>query len=149
MTWRTRWCTSIYKFFLPLWRNFIGLLVSHFEESTIYFSEKHLCHLGHYMVAVGREKVSFSCFRVDGIQNSPSWERHVTRFPFKMHFPPLSPRGHILKQEFGGRGHVKALTLHKAGGLGEKWSEAQGHHAKGLSRRQPQNWERCVFCFLK
>lgn len=38
------------------WRNFIGLLVTHFEESTIYFNEKHICHLGHYMVAVGRKK---------------------------------------------------------------------------------------------
>uniref|UniRef100_A0A8C3YQ16 Uncharacterized protein n=1 Tax=Catagonus wagneri TaxID=51154 RepID=A0A8C3YQ16_9CETA len=32
---------------------------------------------------------------------------------------PLSPKGHILKQEFGQRGKIKAFTLHKDGGLGK------------------------------
>lgn len=58
-------------------------------------------------------------------------EKIVTSFPLKMGFPLIVPKGHILKQEFGWRGNVKAFTLHKDVGLGEQWSEAQGHHAKG------------------
>lgn len=76
-----------------------------------------------WLQLTGKKKISFSCFRVGGIQNSPSWERIVTRFPLKMSSPPFPPKGHILKQKVGEWGrcrrNIKAFTLHKDGGLGK------------------------------
>lgn len=148
LTWRLRWCTSIYKLPSPLKK-------LHWPPGYSYWREYHLfrrkTHLSPRTLhgCSWQEEISFSSFRVDGIQNSSSWERVVTRFPFKLSFPSLVPQRIHPEAGVWGKGKYEGLLLHKDGGLGAKWSKAQGHHAKGLSRRQPQNWESCVFCFLK
>lgn len=70
-----------------------------------------------------QEEISCSYFRVGGIQNSPSWERVIIRFPLKcVPFPLSSQRLHP-ETVFRGRGNIKANTLCKAEGLGK--SEAK------------------------
>lgn len=71
------------------------------------------------MVGVGRKKSYLAVLESMAFRIVPP-EKIVTRFPLKMSSFPLSPKGHILKQEFGGRGKIKAFTLHKDGGLGKK-----------------------------
>lgn len=135
---------------LTPWRNFIGLLVTHLEESTINFSGKKkkrsVCHLGHYVVAVDRNKSHLTILRVDGIQNSPSWGKTCNQIPFLNELSSMSVTGHILKQEFGERGNEKAFTWCKDGG---KVKRSPRKLLRAKSRRQSQNWESCIFCFLK
>lgn len=62
LTRRMRWHMNTYTLFLTPWRNFIGLLVTHLEESTILFQWKTHLSLRTSRGCTWQEETSFSCF---------------------------------------------------------------------------------------
>lgn len=107
--------------FLTPWRNFIGLLVTHPDKSTIHFREK-----AHQSPSMRHDHIwqenllavlELAALRVVLTQKEIRSSSLLKWDPSTPSFCPS--KEYILKQEFGGRENTKAFILYNDGGLGK------------------------------